>query len=116
MTGVAVGLGLGGIAIVLLMPERDLPIQIANGSYAARCCGVMVLEDGIIHIRRYTIGYRIQQDKVGPYILPTAFVGVSPSGYLVDFGAKPLKLRLDNASRATRIELDRGSVAKLFEG
>jgi hypothetical protein len=115
MTGIALALGLGGIVLVFLTPEHDLPIKIANGSYAARCCGVMVLQDGVIHIRGYTVGYRIQQDKVGPYISPTAFVGESSTRYIVDFGATPLKLRLDDKNRATQIELDRGSIAKMFE-
>lgn len=115
MTGIAIGLGLGGVGLVLLVPEHDLPVKIANGSYAAPCCGVMVLQDGVIHIRKYTIGYRIQQDKLGPYILPTAYVGESPTGYLVNFDAAPNKLRLDDPTRATQIVLDRGSIAKLFE-
>jgi hypothetical protein len=75
----------------------------------------MVLQDGEMHVGKAIIPYTIEADKVGAYILPASFVGEGAGAYRVDGGSVPLKLRLNDAVRPTRIALDRGQTAALFE-
>jgi hypothetical protein len=107
--------GLSLMVYVLASTEQQLPKDLANGSYASSCCGVMVLRDGEMHVGNAVVPYAIEADKVGAYILPARFVGEGKGDYLVDGGSAPLKLRLDDAVRPTRIALDRGHTAALFE-
>jgi len=51
------------------------------------------------------IGYVIEQDKAGPYILPRVYVGASNTGFVIKSNAYALKLRLDDAARPHQIEL-----------
>lgn len=109
---------IGGLSLmiyVLASREQQLPKDRANGSYASSCCGVMVLQDGEMHVGKAVIPYTIEADKVSAYILPASFVGEGEGGYRVDSGSAPLKLRLDDAVGPTRIALDRGHTAAMFE-
>lgn len=107
--------GLSTMIYLLASTEEQLPKGRANGSYASSCCGVMVLQDGEMHVGKTVLSYTIEADKAGAYVLPTSFVGEGEGAFRVDGGSAPLKLRLDNATRPTRIALDRGHSATLFE-
>ena len=53
-----------------------------------------------------TIRYSVEQDKVGPYVIPTWFVGVLDGNQVyVDCVKSPINLRLDNPNNPARIEL-----------
>ncbi len=68
-----------------------------------------------MHIGRVTVPYKIETDKVGPYILPRSFVGEGAGTFRLDEGSAPLKLRLSSAERPTQITLDGGDVATAVE-
>ncbi|WP_320451246.1 hypothetical protein [Sphingomonas sp. CFBP8993] len=76
---------------------------------------MMVLQDGEMHIGKAVISYTIEADKAGAYILPASFVGEGEGAYRIDGGSVPLKLRLNDAVRPTKIALDRGQTAALIE-
>lgn len=107
--------GLSAIIYVLASAEEELPKDRANGTYASSCCGVMVLQDGEMHIGKAVVPYTIEADKAGAYILPASFVGEGEGAFRLDGGSAPLKLRLNDAIRPTRMTLDRGHTATLIE-
>jgi hypothetical protein len=47
--------GLSLMIYILTSTEQQLPKDRANGSYASSCCGVMVLQDGEMHIGKAVI-------------------------------------------------------------
>jgi len=87
-------------------PPR-LPIGAADGTYANPCCGSLRLDRGqMLFGRRRIIGYVIEHDKIGRYVLANHYVG----GYddkAFEFYAShdSLMLRLDVATRPRNIEL-----------
>ncbi len=87
-------------------PPR-LPIGTADGTYANPCCGSIRLHNGqMIFGRGQIVSYVVEHDKVGRYVLPTSYVGVwSGKAVQANRSANPLKLRLDDATRPTTIEL-----------
>jgi len=103
--------GITMFAVPFDMPE--LPAGLANGSYTNSCCGTLALKDGEMFIGKRRIRYVMEQDKQGPYVLPSIYVGVSPHGFVVHDG-NPLKLRIDAKALPAGIELmnaEDGSVA-----
>ena len=99
-----------------VFPPR-LPVGTADGTYANPCCGSIRLHNGqMVFDRGQTVSYVVEHDKVGRYVLPSSYVGVwSGKAVQVDRSANPLKLRLDDATRPTRIELLSGSAALDFK-
>ncbi|HWI85314.1 MAG TPA: hypothetical protein VNT42_03175 [Sphingomonas sp.] len=108
-------IGIFGTAMVViagiyiaLAGEPKLPIGIANGTYANRCCGTISLRNGVMTLSggqgvRYVVG----KDKGGAYVFPEAFVGVwQGRGFQVEADRRyPLKLRLNDADNPTEIVL-----------
>lgn len=89
---------------VLLTREPHLPSDAADGEYAHDCCGTIELRDGEMTANgHHWVGYVVEADAVGPYILPDRFVGTTERGIELD-GARPvLKLRLDTLPHPNRI-------------
>jgi hypothetical protein len=90
---------------LLLWPIPKLPIDAANGVYANPCCQPIILRDGTMSFGKHEVGYSIEHDKGGAYVLPQLYVGVEPSGLQVDQSRYPLKLRLDDMSPPGRLTL-----------
>ena len=107
--------GLSAIIYVLATGEERLPKDRANGTYASVCCGVMVLQDGEMHVGNAIVPYSIEVDKVGAYVLPARFVGEGQGAFRLDGRVAPIKLRLDDVNRPTRVTLDSGHVATIIE-
>jgi len=87
--------------------EPKLPISSADGSFVNACCDTLLLKNGYILMSPdQTIRYSVEQDKVGPYVIPTWFVGVLDGNQVyVDCVKSPINLRLDNPNNPARIEL-----------
>lgn len=86
-------------------PPR-LPIGTANGVFDSVCCGSMRLRDGVLTIGNgQEVTYVVEHDKVGRYVLPKGYVGASNRNLTFNRDGNPLKLRLDDDPRPTRIEL-----------
>jgi hypothetical protein len=67
---------LGGLAVYWdKFPPRD-PIGTANGVYSSDCCGSLILRDGFLRFDDTNVGYVVEHDKVGRYVLPDKHVGV----------------------------------------
>ena len=94
-----------GLAYIALIGEPRLQIDVANGAYSNPCCGSVVLRNGIMTVAHRRIGYVIERDKVGPYVLPTAYVGASNRGFVIKPSASALILRLDDPEHPQRLEL-----------
>lgn len=92
-------------AYIALTGEPRLPTGIANGRYSSGCCGTIVLHDGVMIVGNQRVDYIIERDKVGPYVLPAAYVGASAHAVVVRSDAHPLKLRLDNPAHPRQLEL-----------
>lgn len=102
-----------GLAL-LLAREPGLAADAANGSYRSDCCGTIVLRDGemIANERRWA-HYVVQEDALGPFVLPDRWVGAFDHGIALD-GSRPVaKIRLDALPRPGRIEIPgvRGPIA-----
>lgn len=95
-------------AILMFTTDFDpprLPLAIANGAYANSCCGIILLKDGRMTVSNQQIGYVIESDKVGSYVLPSFYVGASPQGFRVRRDGFPLKLYLDKDTHPSDIGL-----------
>lgn len=92
-------------AYIVLTGEPRLQVGIATGAYANRCCGLVVLNNGIMTVANQRIGYVIEQDKAGPYVLPQTHVAASATGFVIKPDAHPLKMRLDDPSHPHQVEL-----------
>lgn len=102
-------------AYIALTGQPRLPIGIANGSYSNRCCGTLVVADGVMTLANQRVSYVIEQDKVGPYLLPKTYVGAANHGFVFRSASYPLKLRIDNSVHPQQIELsDDGSGGKAY--
>ena len=114
--------GVIGVAVILcawayiaLTGEPRLQVTIANGAYTNDCCGTVVFRDGIMTVANQRIEYVIEQDKAGAYVLPKAYVGASPAGFVIKPNADAFKLRLDDANHPHQIEfLDDGPRGEAF--
>lgn len=82
------------------------PIGSANGIYANACCGSLKLQNGQMFSQKQRVSYVVEQDKVGRYVLPAAYVGVSDQDQVaIDRAKSALKLRVDDRSTPMTIEL-----------
>ena len=99
---------LSAMAYIALSGMPRLPIATANGVYASTCCGSFELKDGRMTASHQYMQYVIETDKVGAYILPDKYVGISLENR-VEFerGSGPLLLRLDDKQNPQRIVLPR---------
>lgn len=103
----------GGFALCLFTPPfsalsfsvPQLPLALANGSYGNPCCGRLTLKNGRMIVGAQEVSYVVESDKQGPYVLPTFYVGAASGGYVVRRDGQPLKLRLDNETHPTAMEL-----------
>jgi hypothetical protein len=96
-------------------PPR-LPIGTANGIYANACCGSLRLRNGELTFGKdQRVSYVVEHDKVGRYILPAEYVGVT-GGKLIfsDRSKNQMYLRLDDSAIPETIELDGGTVTYEF--
>src|SRR6478609_9101003 len=89
---------------------QNLPVGTANGVYANACCGTLELRDGVMSFgKNERIGYVIEYDKVGRYVLPTVFVGVRGGRKIAaDKSRSMLKLYLDASPLPAAIKLTNG--------
>lgn len=91
-----------------------LAADAVNGSYRSDCCGTIVLRDGemIANERRWA-HYVVQEDELGPFVLPDRWVGAFDHGIALD-GSRPVeKIRVDALPHPGRIEIPgvRGPIA-----
>jgi len=56
-------------------------------------------------VLKQRVGYVVESDKGGPYILPSVYVGASSQGFVVRRNGFALKLRLDDENHPANIEL-----------
>ncbi|RZF63494.1 hypothetical protein EWE75_15765 [Sphingomonas populi] len=87
-------------------PPR-LPIGAADGTYANPCCEPIKLHNGQMTFgHSQTISYVVEYDKVSPYVLPSAYVGISGGKAVqIERSISPSFLRLADTSRSETIEL-----------
>ena len=86
-------------------PPRE-PIGSADGIYVSACCGSLKLQSGQMSSQRQTVSYVVEHDKVGRYVLPAVYVGVSDANrFGIDRKKSALKLRLDGSPTPTTINL-----------
>jgi hypothetical protein len=97
--------GLGAMLYLFASDEPKLPIAVANGSFSNAEIGTIVLRDGQLKANGHAVPYVVETDKVGPYVLPTGYVGVSERRILVNRGSAPLKLRLDHSTQPRHLGL-----------
>jgi hypothetical protein len=106
---------ISALLYVLLAGAPNLPVGVANGSYANPCCGTLILNNGQMTIGNQYVSYVVERDKGGPYVLPQALVAVTAGNRLnVSRGSQPLKLRLDS-EHPRRIELPGSEASYGFE-
>ena len=97
---------LAALAITLFTHRSGLPSDLADGTYANDCCGIVELRDGrMIANGGDLVGYSVQRDEHGPYILPRSFVGAEDGGVLMDGHRPVVELRLDRLPNPTRISI-----------
>jgi hypothetical protein len=92
-------------AYIALTGEPRLPINIANGAYSNRCCGTVIFANGVMTVADQRVSYVVEEDKVGPYVLPKEYVGASNGRVIVRSGSFPSKLRLDDPAHPQQVEL-----------
>lgn len=97
--------GLSVMVYIVLTDQPQLPINAADGSYFNSCCGNFALKHGAMMINNRQVGYVIESDKVGPYVLTRGYVGASPAGFVIRADAFPMKLRLDASATPQHIEM-----------
>jgi hypothetical protein len=86
-------------AHVLLTPPQRLPIRSADGIYFNKCCGSLLLKNGLGTARDHTFYYTIEADKRGPYVLPTSqLVMADTTGLSVSPAKSPLEMPFDGSS------------------
>ncbi|HUD93413.1 hypothetical protein [Sphingobium sp.] len=86
-------------------PPRE-PIRSADGIYVSACCGSLKLQNGRMSLETQSVGYLVEHDKVGRYILPAIYVGVSDANRVdIDGQKTALKLRLDGRPTPATINL-----------
>ncbi|MDB5712719.1 MAG: hypothetical protein JWO15_116 [Sphingomonadales bacterium] len=107
----------GGMPLYWWAFPPRLPIGTADGTYTNPCCGPVRLHNGQMALGRgLIVSYVVEHDKIGRYVLPSSYVGVwSGKAVQADGSAYPLKLRLNDATRPTSIELVSGSEAFDFK-
>ena len=92
---------------IAFVGEERLPLGIADGSYANDCCGTIQLQNGRLFTKQgHEVGYVVERDKGGAYVLPAAFVGIQDGKEVQVDSGYPLTLRLDAAPNPTTIELN----------
>ncbi len=93
------------LLLMALLPQKALPsVSSLNGVYTNTCCGSFALTDGRIRIGNRSRPFVLEYDKVGLYVLPDKFVGVTSGSVGFDSGFA-LKLRLNNDDAPTSIQL-----------
>lgn len=85
-------------AFIALTDEPRLQLGIANGSYSNRCCGTVTFANGVMSVANQRVSYVVERDKVGRYVLPSAYVGATETGFVIRSNAHALKLRLDDST------------------
>jgi hypothetical protein len=117
-------IGIGGAAAVaavalglVLSAGSGSSAAGADGSYAHDCCGKMVLRDGRMVLGDVrTVGYVVEEDEAGPYLLPESYVGVwEERGFEIDGSRPPVKLRLDRIPKPTTIDVPANRGTRRFE-
>jgi len=100
------------VVLLLLFVFGNKPTVKAgeNGTFANDCCGTIELSDGKVLLNdQQTVGYTVANDAKGPFILPSAYVGVVRNeGFEAGGTRSTIKLRLDKLPRPTRIVLYEG--------
>ncbi len=84
---------------VVMSGDRQLPVGIANGSFRNPGIGTLVLQNGKMAVNGQHVSYVVEADKEVAYLLPSAYVGVSARGFIVNRGGRPLKMRLDDPTQ-----------------
>ena len=106
----------GGMPLYWWAFPPRLPIDTANGTYANPCCGSLTLTNGQMVVGQgQFVSYVVEHDKIGRYVLPASYVGVTDGRVLhVDRSANPLMLRLDDTKQPASIDLWSTSVTITF--
>jgi hypothetical protein len=98
------GWTIGGTALVaglaaalFLLPARGIAADAADGRYVHDCCGTLELRGGeMIMGKAKPVGYAVERDEAGYYLLPETYVGTwEDRGFEIDGSRPPVKLRLD---------------------
>ena len=116
--GVAGAAAVAAAALGLLLSGRPGSSEAAaDGSYGHDCCGKMVLRDGRMLLGDVkSVGYVIEEDEAGPYLLPQSYVGAwEERGFEIDGSRPPLKLRLDRIPKPTTIDVPAARGTRRFE-
>ncbi|QIG81271.1 hypothetical protein [Stakelama tenebrarum] len=99
MTGRALGslviasLVAAGCIYIVATPQPQLPVETVNGTYHNACCGDWTFHDGRLTIDGQDISYVIEKDKSGVAIHPSAYVGASERGSVIQRNRSPSLLR-----------------------
>lgn len=92
--------------LALLTYLSGLRSDLADGSYANDDFGIVELRGGrMIANGVDLVGYTVQEDDQGPYILPRSFVGAENGGIFLDGATRVRKLRLDRLPNPTQISI-----------
>ena len=117
-TGLAAAVALLGTgAAALLLRDPGLPSDSADGAYVHDCCGTIVLKNGEMVLNgAKTVGYVVDRDESGPYILTDKFVGTwEERGFEIDGSRPPLKMHLDTIPRPSTIKFSDVRTSHLFK-
>jgi hypothetical protein len=92
------------------------PSQGEEGVFENDCCGTVTLAKGRLALNGgQSIGYDVERDARGPYLLPHTYVGaLEDRGFEVDGTQPAQKLRLDRLPAPRAIQLPMGARAFLF--
>jgi hypothetical protein len=93
--------------VFLLSPSSGIAADSADGRFENDCCGTIELSDGRMVLgEKKSVGYVIERDQAGPYVLPATFVGTwEDVGFEIDGSRPVVKLRLDRLPDPTAIQL-----------
>ncbi len=116
--GVALTLTVSILSALFVLHERRLSANVANGTYNNDCCGKIVLSGGTMILGdkgEQSVGYVIESDQKGPFILPRFYVGTwEDRGFQMDGSRPALRLRLDKLPAPSAIQLYDGRKSYVF--
>ena len=98
---------IGGLFLYWCMfPDKEPPLASANGVYANDCCGQVKLHDGLMTFNKdQYVSYVVGHDKVGRYILPASFVGITGANLIYRRDGVGSKLYLSDESQPRGLNL-----------
>ena len=83
-----VGVIVASWAVLLFVPQKPLPAEAGNGTYASPCCAALTLRDGHGQSADVEFDYVVEPGKAGPRVLLSRQALIVADGRLVLVEAK----------------------------